>query len=187
MNVLIFWNTTMARQRNASEAFYNENFLNAANLEKNVRVYKRLLGLHHFQQGKSYSEVGKLIGVHWRSVQDWMNRYTESGMLGLQNQPGSGRKRLLGNDDESKFKQLFTDAQAQKACGRLIGKSAQALVEEHFGCSCSLRSAFRLLHRVGLSWVTGRDIHPNSDVRKQDEFKKTLKYRSKIASLRKSA
>ncbi|MFI0435987.1 MAG: winged helix-turn-helix domain-containing protein [Parachlamydiaceae bacterium] len=36
-------------------------------------------------------------------------------------------------------------------------------------------SLYRLLHRAGLSWMTGRSQHPKADLERQEAFKKTLK------------
>jgi transposase len=173
----------MSHRRLVSPQFYEEDFLKAAKEETDVRVYKRLLGLHHFQQGKSYEEISQMLCVHWRSVNEWIKRYRDGGLKGLKNQKGQGRNFILSESDEAFFKQLFIEAQTLKEGGRLTGEDAQKMLEERLGCSYSLRSTYRLLHRVGLSWITGRDIHPHANHLEQEAFKKTLRKKSSKFSL----
>ncbi|WP_139117863.1 helix-turn-helix domain-containing protein, partial [Endozoicomonas atrinae] len=38
------------------------------------------------------------------------------------------------------------------------------LLEEEFQTECDLRTVYKLLHRVKLSWISGRSKHPNQDL-----------------------
>jgi transposase len=175
----ILESTEMGRQLKVGQEFWTEDFLGAAREEKDARIYTRLLALHHAQQKKNYTEIGKMLCIHTRSIHEWVKRYTLNGLAGLEKQPGQGRKRALDKAEEEKFKTLFMQAHEEKVGGRLTGEDAQRLLEQHFLRTFSLRTAYRLLHRVGLSWITGRDIHPQSNSAAQETFKKTLTSKSK--------
>lgn len=176
----------MGRPLKVSDKFWTEDFLGAAKEEKNAKAYTRLLALYHAQQKRSYAEIAKLLCIHTRSIHSWVKRYTLAGLEGLERRPGQGRKKCLNQEEEARFKALFMQEYEKKAGGRLTGEDAQRLLEQHFSHAYSLRTAYRLLHRVGLSWITGRDIHPNCDPAAQEAFKKTLMQKSKKPSLKES-
>jgi len=164
----------MGRRKAVSEAFYRENFLELSRKEPNKRVYMRLLACHHIQQGRTYEEVSRLFCVHWRAVHNWMRRYKALGIDGLRNQGGQGRKARTTASQESIFKAAFLRAQKEREGGRLTGKDAQQLLASELGVNYQLSATYRLLHRVGLSWISGRDRHPNDQSAAQEAFKKTF-------------
>lgn len=167
----------MGKRLEVSEDFYAEDFIKAASSQRDKRVYVRLLALHHIQQGYSYAAAGKQLCVHWRSVQEWMKRYKLGGLSGLNNRSGQGKKPLLNEGLAQEFKARFVAHQEARAGGRLTGKDAQALLKHWFSVSYSQTSIYRLLHRIGLSWISGRDIHPQADQVAQTDFKKTSSQR----------
>lgn len=173
----------MGRTVQVGKDFWTEDFLGAAKTEKDAGLSIRLLALHHVQQKKSYAEIGQMLCIHIRSIQSWVKRYSTHGLQGLERRPGQGKKKCLDKTAEAQFKALFMQAYEQKSGGRLTGKDAQRLLQQHFSHVYSLRTAYRLLHRVGLSWISGRDIHPNADPAAQETFKKNLVKKSKKSSL----
>ena len=86
---------------------------------------------------------------------------------------GQGRKAQLTLSQEVEFKRLFELKQAESEGGSLTGYDACLLLAAHF-TPLSQSSAYRLLHKVGLSWITGRDIHPKHNAEAQADFKKNF-------------
>jgi len=163
----------MGRRLKVEEGFYAEDFLKAASEERDKRVYVRCMALHHVQEGKSAVRVGEQLCVHWRSVQEWVKRYKEKGLTGLGNRPGRGKKPMLSAAVGQDFKRRLLAHQRARAGGRFTGKEARGLLKKWFSIDCSHTSIYRWLHRIGLSWVTGRDRHPATHEVAQVAFKKT--------------
>ena len=69
--------------------------------------------------------------------------------------------------------------QENRTGGRIRAKDVHEMIKRTYGKSLSNGSLYRLLHRVGLSWITGRSIHPKADIEKQIDFKKNSKKKSK--------
>ena len=44
-------------------------------------------------------EVGKILGCHEVSVNNWLKRYEAEGVEGLKTKPGRGRKAILNGED----------------------------------------------------------------------------------------
>ncbi|TEW53788.1 winged helix-turn-helix domain-containing protein [Psychromonas sp. RZ22] len=55
---------------------------------------------------------------------------------------------------------------------RLIGSDIQSFILEHFGYQYHLSSVYKLLHRLGFSWITSRSKHPKQSIEAQEDFKK---------------
>lgn len=97
----------MGRGKKVGEGFYAEDFLEAAKRQKDRRMYRRRLALHDVQKGDSDAQAGQKVGMHWRSVQEWVRRYEVSGRWGLADQPGRGRKPSLAPEKAAAFKARF--------------------------------------------------------------------------------
>ena len=156
--------------------FAQEDFLSAAKSALKGKTCIRLLAMHHLQQGKTQTEAAEQVGTRQQNVQKWLNRYRKSGLQGLTAKTGQGRKAQLTLSQEVEFKRLFELKQAESEGGSLTGYDACLLLAAHF-TPLSQSSAYRLLHKVGLSWITGRDIHPKHNAEAQADFKKTLSTR----------
>ena len=82
------------------DELFKYDFIPLLRREKHVRVYTRLLGITYLQEGKTYSEVARLLKVEVSAPQRWVKRLVAGGLAGLQEQPGRGRKRLLAKAQE---------------------------------------------------------------------------------------
>ena len=56
--------------------------------------------------------------------------------------------------------------------GRLVGTDIQLFITENFGHQYHLSSVYKLLHRLGFSWITSRSKHPKQSLEVQEDFKK---------------
>ena len=163
----------MARNLEVDAQFYKEDFLSAANVTQDKRHYQRLLALHYIQLGKSQSSVSSLLGKSSRSIQKWIRRYKDKGILGLQQSDIPGCPRKLSKDKLHTFAIEFISNQRSLSGGRLSALDAQALLKNKYSCDYKISSVYHLLHEAGLSWISGRSQNPNSSVEAQDAFKKT--------------
>ncbi|MEG3756278.1 winged helix-turn-helix domain-containing protein, partial [Psychromonas arctica] len=55
---------------------------------------------------------------------------------------------------------------------RLVGTDIQLFIAENFGYQYHLSSVYKLLHRLGFSWITSRTKHPKQSPGAQEDFKK---------------
>lgn len=60
---------------------------------------RRCHGVLLKSQGRSYEEIGRILGVTLLSVENWVKRYEENGVEGLHTSPGQGRKPILEESD----------------------------------------------------------------------------------------
>ena len=167
----------MSNFTNLPETFFNEDFQNQARHASDNRECIRLLGLRLLQKGFSETEAASLLDVHPQAVYKWLYRYKEGGADSLKDQGGRGRKNTLTDEQEQEFKNAVLTLQEQREGGRVVGRDIKKMLKEKFGIECVNSTVYKLLHKAGLSWISGRTRHPESDPEEQEAFKKTSKKR----------
>ena len=159
------------------KAFFKEDFKNQARHASDNRECIRLLGLRLLQKGLSEVEAANLLDVHQQTVFKWVCRYKEGGVESLKDQGGRGRKNTLTDEEEQKFQSAVLALQEQREGGRIVGRDIKEILKNDIGIECTNSTVYKLLHKVGLSWISGRTHHPKSDPEAQEAFKKTSKTR----------
>jgi putative transposase len=142
---------------------------------RNARERIRYLAFAHLQDGRNFTEAALMVKVKLRTLMKWVKRFKESGIDGLKDQPGRGKKPHLPNEYFEAFRQSVLELQANRSGGRIKGKDVLELMQKKFGISPSRSSVYDTLKRAELVWITGRSQHPKSDPELQEAFKKTSK------------
>lgn len=55
-------------------------------------------------QGRTSSQIAEIVGVCEMAVHNWVHRYEEQGITGLETKPGRGRKSILQDSDLERVK-----------------------------------------------------------------------------------
>lgn len=150
-------------------------FAKLAKREKNARQRIRFLAFAHIVDGKSFSEAARIVKVLPRTVITWVSKFRKDGIDALKEQSGRGRKRKIEEKDEATIGNVVEEMQNKREGGRIRGGDVHKIIEAHYGVNLSNGTLYRVLHRAGLSWITGRSQHPKADVGMQENFKKNLK------------
>jgi transposase len=119
--------------------------------------------------------TARMLKVLPRTVIGWVSKFRKNRIDGLKEQGGRGRKRSLEKDDEKVIGAMVEEMQSKREGGRIRGQDVHEMIKNCYGLNLSNGSLYRVLHRAGLSWITGRSQHPKADPKKQENFKKTLK------------
>ena len=59
--------------------------------------------------GRTSSEVAEIVGVCEMSVHNWVHRYQDQGLAGLETRPGRGRKAILQEQDLERVRHVVTE------------------------------------------------------------------------------
>jgi transposase len=145
-----------------------------AKQERNARARLRLIGLAHLKDGNSITATAKMCRVGRSTVYDWLNRFEQEGLEGLQEKEGRGRKSKLSKEQHQVFKEAVLELQNRRPGGRIRGLDVMNLMQEKLGIECSLDTVYRALAKVDLVWISARSKHPKTDPIAQEAFKKTL-------------
>lgn len=140
------------------------------------RYIYRCLACHYIQNGDNYDEVATMMHYSRKSIMLWVKKFKDGGIESLLSTAvGRGRKPMLSTDLSEEFSKSVIALQENKNGGRIIGEDIVDLVQKKYSVEYSLSGIYKLLSRMGLSWVSARSIHPKADIEVQESFKKTLK------------
>ena len=165
----------MSHIRDFPNGFHDEDFQSTARHASDNRECIRLLGLSFLQKGLSEVEVANLLNVHAQTVFGWLHRYKEGGSAAIKDQGGRGRKNIIEKTKEDEFKAAVLDLQEQRQGGRVGGRDVKTMLKTNFEIECANSTVYNLMHKVGLSWISGRTRHPKQNIEEQETFKKNFK------------
>ena len=101
-----------------------------------------------------------------------------TGLTGLKEKPGRGKKPLIPDSDREAFRAAVIELQMKRPGGCINGNDVLHLMQEKYGITCSVRSAYNHLKRAALVWITARSRHPKADQERQEVFKKNFEAKS---------
>ena len=159
---------------NIAKQLQEHNFTKLFQEASHPREKIRFLAFIHLKDGKGPSEVANIVKVTRDTIQKWKQIFQSKGIEGLREQGGRGKKALIPENEREAFRLAVLDLQKKRKGGCIIGKDVLYLMEEKYGIKCSLKSAYNHLRKASLVWISSRSKHPNADLKKQLEFKKTF-------------
>jgi transposase len=148
-----------------------------ARSEKDGRVVSRLLGIANILDGMERGQAARAVGMNRQGMRDWVLRYNEFGIEGLRNKPKGRPARALTVQQEAEIETLVAAA-PNGTLVRWRCVDVRDEIEKRFGVVLHERTIGKLLRRLGLRRLSVRPIHPETDPKAQDDFKKTSQPKS---------
>ncbi len=143
---------------------------------KDGKVARRMLALAHVLEGLPRWRAAALCGMDRQTLRDWVHRYNEAGLAGLQDRPaGGGPACKLTAAQQAEFAgwvEAGPDLKEDKIV-RWRRRDLQRRVASRFGVSLHERSIGKLLARLNFSHISVRPRHPKADKDAQAAHKKT--------------
>ncbi len=141
-----------------------EKLTSMARLKRYVRIRERLRGVVLAMEGHTAPEIARMVGRGRRTVQEWIRRFNEEGVDGLNNRPLPGQPTKLKRTDEAAFRARIEagPTEADAVC-TLRGADIGRILEEEFGAKYSITGVYDLLHRLGYSSLRPRPRHRGHD------------------------
>jgi len=142
--------------------------------ESDGRIRQRLTGIMHIAAGKSVPVSAQAIGLHERKLRKWVHRFNADGIQGLSDRPHTGRlARLTAGQKQSFKKRIEAGPTEADEVVRFRWQEFKAILENEYGAIyTSPYGVLKLVHSLGISWITPRQLHPKSSEEKKREFKK---------------
>ncbi len=170
----------MARPIKYPNGFFEEDFKKHYRQKGQQRFGLRLLSMIFLQEGKTFEESARLLHKTVKTLRLWFGRYSSGGIEALLCLScGRGRKDRLSKKDQEELLHLIDERQHNRQGGRWRGVDIQVLIKEMYGVDYTLSGVYNLAHRIGLSWITSRSVHPQADLPAQESFKKRICPKSK--------
>jgi len=163
----------MARPIKYPNGFFEEDFKKHYRQKGQQKFGVRLRSMIFLQEGKTFEETSCLVRKTIKTLRLWFGRYRSGGIDSLLClSSGRGRKDRLSKKAQEELLTLIDKRQHHRQEGRLRSADIQALIKEMYGVDYTLSGIYNLAHRIGLSWITSRSVHPRVDLVAQESFKK---------------
>ena len=159
--------------------FYEYDYAKLSRKESNPKNRIRLLAMVNIKEGMTLGAVAGVLKVHWKTIQTWLYRFRKEGLSGLYVRETKYKPTKLGSKIEKWISEFMKVLYSKSVGGSITGKQLLILVEQEFSVSCTLKTIYNTLHRLGLSWISCRSKHPKSNDETQALYKKTLQILSK--------
>lgn len=126
-------------------------------------------------EGWTAPAVSMAVGLSRRVCQEWVYRFNEQGLAGLEDQRGRPPTSPLTPEQEQQMRQRI-DAGPTAADGvcSLRGFDVKRFLQQEFGLVRSLAAVYRLLHGLGYSYLRPRPRHRLADPEAQAAFRREL-------------
>lgn len=136
---------------------------------------RRLLALALVLDGWGRTQAAEQNGMDRQTLRDWVHRYNDHGVDGLQSRHGPGPTPALNEQQMAELKALVlkgpdptTDRVVRWRCLDLRQEVAR-----RFNVEVHESTIGKWLHQLGLTRLQPRPFHPKKDADAQDAFKKT--------------
>lgn len=131
----------------------------------------RYLALLHFSEGHSRTAIANMFKVCRISVNRWISTYLAQGLSGLDDTANPSRPATLSTVQQAKLKVFVQHQSLSEQGGRLVEKDIGHYIQTAFGVAFKQANIYRLLHQLGISWMTTRSHHPKQSEATQGAFK----------------
>jgi transposase len=136
---------------------------------------RRLLALAMVLDGHPRSQAASSNGMDRQTLRDWVHRYNQEGVEGLETRPIPGRPPSLTEQQMAELYELAvkgpdlaTDKLVRWRCIDLL-----AVVKRRFSVEVHESTIGKWLHQLGLTRLQPRPVHPKKDPKAEEAFKKT--------------
>jgi transposase len=151
-----------------------------ARSQGNARMRIRVQAVVLAKQGRTAEEIAEALDASRRPVQEWVRRYNQAGVEGLQHRSGQGRREKLSPQERDGLcARIEAGPREDDPVCTLRGRDFQRILRQEFGKLYRLSSVYALLHRLGYSCLMPRPKHRKTDLQAQDVFKKASWRRSR--------
>jgi len=110
-------------------------------------------------QGRTSGQVAEIVGSCEMSVHNWIHRYQEQGITGLETRPGRGRKAILRDDDLAAVKAAVAEHRQRLSV-------AKAELEQTLGKSFCQETLARFVKKTVASINESQNVPDASRCRK---------------------
>jgi transposase len=146
--------------------------------ERDAKRAKRLRIVILAMRGWTAPAIAMSVGLSRRACQKWIQRFNDSGLAGLDNRHGGGRRTMLTPEQVEQIRQrLDAGATPEDRVCSLRGIDVKRILASEWGILRSLPAVYNLLHRLGYCYLRPRPRHQKADPEAEAKFKEWLPQR----------
>jgi transposase len=136
---------------------------------------RRILAIAMVLDGHTRLLAAKAGGMDRQTLRDWVHRYNAAGLVGLSDRPRSGRRPQLTDEQMAELEGWVQAGPDPREDGIVRWRCVDLRdrIKARFKVTLHERSVGKLLKKLDFSSISGRPLHPQSDLEAQQMFKKT--------------
>ena len=138
----------------------------------------RLYAIYQVSLGQPSRKLEELYNTSFKQITNWVHRFEASGIDGLRDKEGRGRKAKLDNSRLTEIKQLLLKESPAAHGFNTATWTGPMLIEwikKQYGFEYKKAQIYNIIKSLGLSYQKGKGIFPEADKQKQEIFKEGLK------------
>jgi len=136
---------------------------------------RRLLAIARVLDGDDRTKAAEQSGMDRQTLRDWVHRYNDESVDGLKSRVSPGREPFLTDEQKAELKALVIEGPDLERHNvvrwRLV--DLQAEIERRFSVRVHASTVGKWLHRLNLTRLQPRPVHPKKDPAAEEAFKKT--------------
>jgi transposase len=141
----------------------------AAARTTDAKQARRILAIAMGLDGHSRLLAAEACGMDRQTLRDWVIRYNAAGLAGLADRPRPGRQPRLAEAQRREVAKWVEDGPDRKTDGVVRWRCADLRdrIAAKFDVHLHERSVGKLLKKLNFSSMSGRPVHPQSDLEAQ--------------------
>jgi putative transposase len=147
--------------------------ISAEKLNKHIRklenIAKKVNRLHLIQQlydGKSIDEASKILKIPKRTAYNWLKKWNEEGLEGLDHKKGAGRPSFLTEEELKKLDDYIMNNDG------LGTEDVHYFIQKEFGIDYSLKQVRIIINKLGYSRIKPYPVYDKSPADAEEILKK---------------
>ena len=141
---------------------------NLKNPDYSRREYQRLIAMKLIAFGISHTDVAKIIGVSYKTINRWARNCSYEGIDGLMPEFNGGRPSKLSNMQKLEFGNILFLSEG------LSMMDARQILIDKFGVEYSLTQVTKITDKLGFNYSTSRPEFIESPKNKEEILINTL-------------
>ncbi len=175
--------TKMAREKLSVEGATAEDIEKMLRKDEKFMIGVRLFAVYQIACGAVSRDMQKLYKVSFKSVCNWVHAFNKYGVEGLKNEPKTGRKPRLNEEQLQIIKTTILEkvpTEFNYNTSTWTGPLLIDYIDKQFGVKFKKAQIYNIMKKMGLSHQKVKGVYPEANAEKRAEFTKELKKNSKI-------
>lgn len=138
----------------------------------------RLYAIYQVSLGQPSRKLEELYNTSFKQITNWVHRFEASGIDGLRDKEGRGRKSKLDSSQLTRIKGLLLKESPSDHGFNTATWTGPVLIDwikKQYGFEYKKAQIYNIIRFLGFSYQKGKGIFPEADAQKQETFKAGLK------------
>lgn len=147
----------------------------------NYKIRLRLCAVYQVSLGKPSRELAALYNTSFKQILNWVHRFEESGLDGLRDKRGRGRKSNLSTEQKQALKTLILEESPLKYGYNTETWTGPMLIDwikKEYDVSYKRAQIYNIIKSLGFTYRKAKGFYPEADPVAKKEFRERLKKNS---------